>query len=100
MAYHPGAPLGTLVVNLAGCLLIGMATAAVDTMGFSRPELRIFVFTGFLGAFTTFSTFEADAFGLWRLGERSLSIAYLLGSVGGGLLCFLVGWFVVERLAQ
>lgn len=95
-----GEPMGTLMANMAGCLLIGMAKAAVDAAGFGNPELRVFVFTGFLGAFTTFSTFEADTFGLWKVGERGLSVVYLFGSVGGGLAMFLLGWFIVERLAQ
>jgi CrcB protein len=93
-----GAPLGTLAANMIGCFLIGAARAGVDIAEWGSPELRVFVFTGFLGAFTTFSTFEADSFGLWKLGERGWSVAYLFGSVGGGLLMFLFGWFLVERL--
>jgi CrcB protein len=95
-----GAPIGTLMANMAGCLLIGMAKAAVDATGWGSPELRVFVFTGFLGAFTTFSTFEADSFGLWKVGERGWAVAYLFGSVGGGLAMFLLGWFVIHRLVQ
>lgn len=95
-----GAPAGTLAANLAGCLLIGAAKAAVDAAQWGSPELRVFVFTGLLGAFTTFSTFEAETFGLWHIGQRPAAAAYLLGSVLGGLACFLAGWWLVQRLAQ
>lgn len=95
-----GAPIGTLAVNLMGCFFIGLARAAVDAVGWGSPELRVFIFTGLLGAFTTFSTFEADAFGLWRVGERGWSVAYLFISVVGGLVAFLLGWFLMQRLAQ
>lgn len=94
------APLGTLAANLIGCFLIGLAKAAVDAAGWGTPELRIFVFTGFLGAFTTFSTFEADTFGLWRVDERGWAVAYLFTSVVGGILMFLIGWWLIHRMAQ
>ena len=94
------APLGTFIANLLGCLLIGMAKAAVDALGWGSPELRLFGFTGFLGAFTTFSTFEADVFGLWRVDERGWAVAYMFGSVAGGFAMFLVGWWLVQKFAQ
>lgn len=95
-----GAPIGTLTANLLGCFFIGAAKAAVDAAGWGSPELRIFIFTGLLGAFTTFSTFEADMFGLWALGQRGYAVAYLVGSIGGGLFLFVTGWFLVQRLAS
>lgn len=95
-----GAPIGTLSANILGCLCIGAARAAVDAMGWGSPELRVFVFTGLLGAFTTFSTFEADTFGLWHIGQRGHAVAYLFASVVGGLASFLAGWWLVQRLAQ
>ncbi len=95
-----GAPIGTLAANLLGCLLFGMAKAAVDALGWGSPELRMFVFTGFLGAFTTFSTFEADAFGLWQVDQRGWAIAYLLGSVVGGLAMFLLGFWMMQKVSQ
>lgn len=97
LGQHPA--VGTLVANLLGCLLIGMAKAAADTWQWGSPEVRLLVFTGLLGAFTTFSTFEADGAGLWRVGERGWAIAYMVGSVGGGLALFALGWWIVNRLA-
>lgn len=92
-------PFGTMAVNLLGCLLIGMARAGVETMDWWDMSIRNFVFAGFLGAFTTFSTFEADAVTLWGAGDKWLAVAYLGGSVFLGLLAFLVGWEVVVRMS-
>lgn len=90
---------GTLAVNLLGCLLIGMARAGVETADWGNPELRTLVFSGFLGAFTTFSTFEADAMTMWKSGQRALAGVYLGGSVLGGLIAFILGWYLIARTA-
>ncbi|AWV89433.1 fluoride efflux transporter CrcB [Bradymonas sediminis] len=90
---------GTLTVNLLGCFLIGMARAGVEIADWGSPELRTIVFAGFLGAFTTFSTFEADTVALWQTGQRAMAGVYLGVSVVGGLLSLLFGWYVVARAA-
>ncbi len=92
------APLGTLAANLLGCFAIGAARAAVDAHGWGSPEVRVFVFTGLLGAFTTFSTFESDTVQMWRDGARGFAATYMGISVVGGLLCFLLGWWIVGRV--
>ena len=89
--------LATLAVNLLGCLLFGAAKGGVDAAGWGGPALRLFVFTGFLGAFTTFSTFEADLVGLWTAGQRTGAIAYVVASVGLGLGAFVLGWWSMSR---
>ncbi|MFP4600019.1 MAG: fluoride efflux transporter CrcB [Persicimonas sp.] len=89
---------GTLTVNLLGCLAIGMARCGVETVDWGSPEMRTLVFSGFLGAFTTFSTFEADTMSLWASGERVLAGVYLLTSVVGGLIAFIVGWYAIARM--
>lgn len=73
-----GSASGTLVVNLLGCLLLGVLVGA-------RPDdavLRLGLGTGVLGGFTTMSTFAADTLGL----PPDRAAGYLLASVGGGLL--------------
>ena len=66
-------PYGTLVVNLLGCLLIGMLSQVAEVRGVISPETRSFIFIGLLGAFTTFSTFGNDTISLFRNGENVLS---------------------------
>jgi len=57
----PTLPMGTLAANLAGCLMMGCVMGLFDHFQTLSPELRLFVFTGFLGGLTTFSTFSAEA---------------------------------------
>lgn len=96
--FDRGFAWGTLTANLVGCLLIGAARAAVEVADWGSLEMRTFVFSGFLGAFTTFSTFEADTVTLWQSGDRLLAATYLGTSVVGGLAFFGLGWFLTARL--
>ena len=68
VANYPAFPLGTLVVNLLGCLVIGFLAQLADLRGVFTPEARLFVFVGILGGFTTFSTFGNDTMNLLRGG--------------------------------
>lgn len=74
----PFFPYGTLTVNILGCLLIGMLSGLVESRQLFTPEIRVFVFIGFLGSFTTFSTFGYEVFNFARDGEFTLSIANVL----------------------
>lgn len=90
-------PFGTLVVNLSGCLIIGLL------WGFSEiviipPSFRIFVFIGMLGAFTTFSTFALENFHLLRDGEYLLfSVNVLVSNIAGIMLVF-IGFISMQSL--
>jgi len=64
-----GFPYGTLVVNLIGCLAIGLLAGLAESRQVIGPELRIFLFLGLLGGFTTFSTFAYEGVELFRDGE-------------------------------
>ncbi len=66
-------PYGTLVVNLLGCLLIGVLSQVAEVRGVISPEARSFIFIGLLGAFTTFSTFGNDTVSLFQEGKDLLS---------------------------
>jgi CrcB protein len=57
-------PVGTLSVNVLGSLLIGLIGGAAETRSFLMPEMRVFLFTGLLGGFTTFSAFAFESLGL------------------------------------
>jgi CrcB protein len=69
VANNPVFPLGTLAVNLFGCLVIGFLSQLADARGVFTPEARLFVFVGILGGFTTFSSFGNETMNLLRSGE-------------------------------
>ncbi len=85
-------PYGTFVVNMVGCLLIGFLAGLADSRDLFTVTSRAFVFTGILGAFTTFSTFSYETMGLFQNGQTSpaltnmgLQITLGLVAVWGGI---------------
>jgi CrcB protein len=91
-------PLGTLVANLVGGYLMGLAMGIVGTGSSLSPELRLFVTTGFLGGLTTFSAFSAEAVHLMTRGEYGWASAHVLSHVIGTLLMTGLGVLTVEML--
>ena len=63
-------PYGTLAVNLIGCFIIGFLSQLAESRGLFTPESRALLFVGFLGGFTTFSTFSNESVNLLRDGEN------------------------------
>jgi fluoride exporter len=97
--FGPTFPWGTLVVNVFGSLLMGMFVGwLARRSGGSTNELRLFVATGFLGGFTTFSAFSLDFATLWRDGAHFPAFAYVLASVLISLLALFAGLWIL-RLA-
>jgi fluoride exporter len=89
-----GFPYGTLVVNLLGCLLIGVAAGLMEGRQMFSPELRVFALIGVLGGFTTFSTFGYESFMLLRDGEYVRMMANVGMHVIAGLALVWLGYAV------
>ena len=89
-------PLGTLIVNVLGTFLLALLVTLV-LHGAVRPELRLILGTGFLGAFTTFSTFELETEELMARGAKTAAAIYAVGSIGLGLAAIFLGRFVALR---
>ena len=93
-------PWGTLTVNIVGSLLMGLIIGWLTfraEAGWSQP-LRLFLTTGILGGFTTFSAFSLDAVLLWERGETALAAGYAVGSVLLSIAALAAGLAVVRAL--
>lgn len=95
-----GFPYGTLTVNILGSALMGLVVGwfAFRTGEVGSSHLRLFLTTGILGGFTTFSAFSLDAVLLWERGESALAALYVGGSVVLSLLALLAGLALVRGL--
>ncbi len=86
-----GFPAGTFAVNALGSLLFGLVWAATAERGLLPETARLAVLTGFMGAFTTFSTFMFETGQLMREAQWLLAGANLLGQATVGIACLLLG---------
>jgi fluoride exporter len=90
-------PAGTLLVNLAGCFFIGFLFHASGEHYFVDPIVRVAVLTGFLGGFTTFSSYGVQTFNLMRDGEMALAaLNVVLSNVAG--MIFVWAGYMFSRL--
>lgn len=91
-------PYGTLLVNFTGCLLIGALMSLGEERDVFSPELRLFIFIGVLGAFTTFSTFGYETLKLLQDSQ----FGYALWNAGGHVIVCLAavwgGWTAVRAI--
>jgi fluoride exporter len=90
-------PMGTLIANLSGGLLMGMAMAYFISVP-NQNELRLFVMTGFLGGLTTFSAFSAEAFNFLQKQQYAWAAAHISSHVVGSLLMTAIGFMLVQYL--
>lgn len=77
----PNFPYGTLATNIVGSALMGLVIVVLSRLDLPGQNLRLFLTTGIIGGFTTFSTFSLDAVTLWERGAVAAAIGYVLASV-------------------
>ena len=92
-----GWPWATLLVNLTGCLLIGVLTGVLANRSPEPAWARPFLAVGVLGGFTTFSAFAVEVVGLGDAGALVPAAGYVLASVVGGVLAVAAGIRAVRR---
>jgi CrcB protein len=95
----PQFPWATLAINVSGSFFIGFLTVTL-TRWLPHPNVRLLVITGFLGGYTTFSTFENDSLTLWERGEGRLMAANVIGSVAAGFVAVVLGTALARGLAE
>lgn len=91
-------PLGTFLVNISGCLVIGLVYGLSEKGNLLTPEWRLFLTTGFCGGFTTFSTFAYENATLLRGSDFLYLGLNILGSVIIGIAAVFLGIFIVKAL--
>ena len=90
--------VGTIVVNLVGCFLIGLLAALFEVKNWGNGWLRMFLFAGFLGSFTTFSTYTFDTFLLLKTDQFVAAFLNMGLQVLFGLALAIVGWYSIYAL--
>jgi CrcB protein len=93
----PNFPWGTMVINIVGSFVMGLFIAALVRGGSS--ELRLFVATGILGGFTTFSAFSLDFATLWERGASLPALGYALASVVGAIIALFLGLWLARTVS-
>lgn len=91
-------PLGTFIVNVLGCLFVGLLGGLVVKQDFFSAEMRLFLFTGIAGGFTTFSAFGLETLYLLRKDEVGMAAAYVVLSVIVGVFVLWGGFSATHRL--
>lgn len=96
----PAFPFGTLVVNIVGGLLMGVVAQIYLTKGGGNELSRLFLTTGLLGGFTTFSAFSLDAASMWLRGDHAMLGTYVAASVLLSIGALFLGMAMVRALTQ
>ncbi|WP_274629607.1 fluoride efflux transporter CrcB [Arvimicrobium flavum] len=94
----PNFPWGTLAINIAGSFLMGLFVGWLSQRFHASHEIRLFVATGILGGFTTFSAFSLDFAVLWERGAMGSAVGYAVASVVGAILALFLGLWLARSL--
>ena len=84
-------PYGTSIINITGSFILGFFLAFIELRTWIHPSARLFFSIGFVGAYTTFSTFTYESMALMQRGELLLAGTYVFGSVMAGLIAVFAG---------
>src|SRR5205085_3178546 len=90
--------VSTFSVNVIGCFVIGVLAALVEHHDLFSPSVRLLLFTGLLGGFTTFSAFGYESVFLLRRGLFSVAAGYAIVSVLGGIFAVFVGMKLIDQI--
>jgi fluoride exporter len=93
-------PLGTLAVNVAGCVIAGALAEIGERHGPLSNETRALLMVGFLGGFTTFSAFANETVAVWRSDAAAVSLVNIVSSVALCLIAVVVGRGLVAAIAK
>ncbi len=93
-------PFGTLIINVLGAFIMGLLTEYFAFRGGMSQEMRLFLTTGLLGGFTTFSTFALESVMLWERGQQIPAIAYIALSVFLSIAALMGGLAIVRLIIQ
>jgi CrcB protein len=96
--FGPDFPYGTLIVNVSGAFVIGIILSVIGERVGINPLWRLFFVTGFLGGYTTFSSYTWEALSLVQVGDWLPAVAYVLGSNVFGFIGVWLG-VLIARLA-
>ncbi|MEX0268118.1 fluoride efflux transporter CrcB [Leptolyngbyaceae cyanobacterium UHCC 1019] len=91
-------PFGTFFINLSGAFLMGAFVTYPLERSLASPDLRLLIAVGFLGSYTTFSTYALDTILLFQGGNLGLTLFYWLGSALLGIFGIILGRFATQKL--
>ena len=94
----PDFPYSTMFVNIVGSLAMGLIAGWFALRGSGGQMLPLFLTTGILGGFTTFSAFSLDAALLWERGETGNAVAYVIGSLVPAIIAVFLGLAIMRSL--
>jgi fluoride exporter len=96
--FGAGFPFGTFIINLSGALVMGFFATFTMEKAIASPDLRALVAIGFLGAYTTFSTYALDTANLLHSGQWAKSLIYWSGSAVLGVVCLELGSAMARKI--
>ena len=96
--FGTGFPVGTVAVNLAGCFVAGLLVGILEQRAALSATVQLLVFTGFLGAFTTLSTFSVETITLYRAGSWGLAMTNIMLNAVMGIAMVVLGMVAARAL--